>query len=124
MHDRLQSSRQRLIESRASGLRSSPTASEARLWQAVRAGRLGARFRRQVPVLGRFIVDFLAPRSRLVVEVDGGYHARQRRADARRDEALRRAGYRVLRLDARLVMRDLPGALALVRAELAARDGR
>ena len=39
----------------------------------------------------------------------------RRRADARRDEKLRRLGYQVLRLDAALVMRDLPAAVACIR---------
>ena len=50
------------------------TASEEALWRAIRGGRLGAQFRRQV-VVGRFIADFAAPKERLIVEVDGGYHA-------------------------------------------------
>jgi hypothetical protein len=50
-----------------------------------------------VVVLGRYIADFLAPSAKLIVEVDGSHHARRVSADARRDEALRRAGYRVLR---------------------------
>ena len=66
----------------------------------------------------RFIVDFVAPQVRLVVEVDGGYHAQRAAADARRDSKLRRLGYRVLRIPAALVMKDLRGALELVRAEL------
>jgi hypothetical protein len=45
-------------------------------------------FRKQVPVLGRFIVDLLAPEVRLIVEVDGLYHTRTSGADARRDRAL------------------------------------
>jgi very-short-patch-repair endonuclease len=53
-----------------------------------------------------------------VVEVDGGYHQRRQRADARRDEALRRAGYRVLRLDEQLVMQQLPVALERIRVAL------
>lgn len=119
MHDRLTSSRRRLIEARAQALKSAQTFSEAKLWQAVRAGKLGARFRRQVPVLERYILDFLAPRLRLAVEVDGKYHTRRQGADARREEQLRRAGYRVLRLEAELVARDLPAAVARIRAELA-----
>jgi very-short-patch-repair endonuclease len=55
---------------------------------------------------------------RLVIEVDGDYHAQRRRADERRDRALRRAGYHVLRVEAALVERDLPGVVARVRAEL------
>ena len=52
-------------------MRRHPTPTEHILWQAIRGGRLGVTFRRQVP-LGPFIVDFLAPGARLVVEVDGG----------------------------------------------------
>jgi adenine-specific DNA-methyltransferase len=63
-------------------------------------------------------VDFLAPGARLVVEVDGGYHARRQQADARRDAALRRLGYRVLRLHAEVVEQEPAQALALVRRAL------
>jgi very-short-patch-repair endonuclease len=95
-------------------MRHAPTASEARLFEALRGGRLGVAFRRQVPVLGRFIADFLAPGVRLVVEVDGLYHTRRAAGDARRDRAFERAGYAVLRLDAQLVMLDLDAAVARV----------
>jgi very-short-patch-repair endonuclease len=94
-------------------MRLSPTLSEARLWQALRGSRLGVAFRRQA-VIGDYIVDFLAPAVSLVVEVDGGYHARRCRADARRDRVLGRAGYRVLRLEVEVVMADLPRAVALI----------
>lgn len=72
-------------------------------------------FRRQVPV-GGFIVDFLAPAARLVLEVDGAYHLRRSAAD--RDRKLRRAGYHVLRVDAALVTGNLAAAVALVTREL------
>jgi very-short-patch-repair endonuclease len=94
------------------------TASELRLWSALSARKLGVQFRREVPLLGRYIVDFCAPSVRLVVEVDGECHADRRAADARRDAALQRAGYRALRIEAGLVMRDLAAAVALVRATL------
>ena len=94
------------------------TASEVRLWSALSARKLGVQFRREVPLLGRYIVDFCAPSVRLVVEVDGACHAARRAADARRDAALRAAGYRVLRLEAQLVMRSLREVVALVRAAL------
>jgi very-short-patch-repair endonuclease len=71
-------------------------------------------FRRQVPLLGRFIADFLAPARRLVIEVDGGYHVERARADARRDAVLARAGYRVLRFEAELVVRDVEAVLDLI----------
>jgi very-short-patch-repair endonuclease len=107
-----------LVARRALEMRASLTRSEARLWRELSAGKLGVWFRRQVP-LGRFIADFLAPAARLVVEVDGPYHARQSQRDARRDRALRRMGYRVLRLPADLVMAQSETAVARVREALA-----
>jgi very-short-patch-repair endonuclease len=73
--------------------RAAPTESEARLWSALSAGKLGVAFRRQVVLGNRFIVDFVAPRVRLVVEVDGSYHAQRIGADARRGGKLRRLGF-------------------------------
>ena len=75
-----------------SQMRHAPTASEAKLFEALRGGRLGVSFRRQVPLAGRFIADLYAAEVKLVVEVDGGYHAQRERADARGDRALARSG--------------------------------
>ncbi|MBN1608021.1 MAG: DUF559 domain-containing protein [Polyangiaceae bacterium] len=108
-----------LLAQRAGRMRFAVTSSEQLLWLELRGKRLGVSFRRQVPLGGRFIVDFLACGPRLVVEVDGGYHVRRVVADARRDRALVRLGYRVLRLDAELVVRDMAAAVELVRAALA-----
>ena len=109
--------RSSILNAHAHRMRQAPTDSEAALWRALRASQLGVAFRRQAPVLG-FIVDFLAPSVRLIIEVDGGYHAQRVRADARRDEKLRRAGYRVLRIPAEAVMRNPAGVRATVLAAL------
>ena len=107
-----------LLRSRARALRAAPTTTEALLWQALRGGRLGVAFRRQVPI-GRYIADFCAPAARLAVEVDGGYHQERMAADARRDRDMARLGYRVLRLPAEQVQHRLADAVAAVRAALA-----
>jgi very-short-patch-repair endonuclease len=107
-----------LVELHARQMRSRLTPSEQALWELIRGRRLGVQFRRQVPI-GRYIVDFLAPAERLVVEVDGGYHARRVVADERRDRVLRRLGYRVLRLSAELVFSEPGEALALIASLLA-----
>jgi very-short-patch-repair endonuclease len=107
--------RSRQLDERARAMRGAPTSSEALLFQAVRGGRLGVSVRRQVPLLGRFIADLLVPELRLVIEVDGGYHAGRPEADARRDRALAVAGYHVLRIEAELVIRDLPAVVERVR---------
>ena len=101
----------------ARAMRWAPTRTEWLLWQELRQSRLGVAFRRQV-VVGGHIVDFCAPGQRLVVEVDGGYHAGRGRADGRRQQRLEALGYRVLRLPAALVEERLAEAVALVRAAL------
>jgi len=94
------------------------TASEQRLWQCLVSSKLGVAFRRQY-VIGARIADFAAPPLRLVVEVDGSSHAGRRHADARRDRELERLGYRVLRLEAKLVLCRLPLALARIAEAVA-----
>jgi very-short-patch-repair endonuclease len=80
-------------------MRHAPSPAEARLWEALRGSRLGVAFKRQV-VRGNFIADFLAPSIKLIVEVDGAFHARQRHADQRREEKLQATGFRVVRVQA------------------------
>ena len=102
----------------ANRMRHRQTPSELALWAALSSNRLGVQFRRQF-VVGRFISDFAAPSCRLLVEVDGGYHEKRSRADAVRDEKLRRLGWRVLRIQAEVIMSNLAVAVAAVREAIA-----
>jgi len=113
----LDSKTKRLLQQRAQLMRANASPPELALWLAIRSGQLSVPFRRQVPVAGS-IVDFVAAQAMLVVEVDGRHHEQRRAADARRDRKLVRLGYRVLRLEAKLVLEQLPAALALVRRAL------
>jgi very-short-patch-repair endonuclease len=98
----------------ARDLRRRSTATEQRLWSVLRGRRLaGRRFRRQHPI-GPHVVDFLCFAVRLVVEIDGGVHERQQEYDAERDRYLAERGYRVVRVPAERIVRDLPGVLAQV----------
>jgi very-short-patch-repair endonuclease len=99
-------------------MKHAPTPSEATLWRRIGTRRcLGVRFKRQV-VIDRFIADFVAPSQKLVVEIDGPVHAFKRGADARKDRALARLGYRVLRLPEQLVRERLAEAVAQIAAAL------
>ena len=117
MRHHLSAHQRSLVADRALAMRHAPTATESILWAALRARQLGVTFHGQV-VLGNFIADFAASECRLVVEVDGGYHALTAASDARRDRDLARLGYRVVRVPADLVVADLAAAVALVRAAL------
>ena len=116
-NQRQQLKRQALLEERAHAMRHQPTESEAKLWEALRGGKLGVRFKRQVRI-GGFVVDFLAPAVKLVVEVDGGSHRGRDAADARRDGKLARMGYRVVRVPAETVLNRLSIAIRCVRVSL------
>ena len=81
---------------RAKRLRRGMTDAERLVWSHLRAGKYGAKFRRQEPILG-YTVDFVCHRLRLVIEIDGGQHDSGRDRDALRTAALNTAGYRVIR---------------------------
>jgi len=89
------------MRQKARMLRVHATKAEALLWYELRELRThGLKFRRQAPI-GPYIVDFLCPSVRLVVEVDGDLHETGpgKRHDANRDAYLNSLGYVVLRID-------------------------
>lgn len=83
-----------VIEARARAMRFAQTVTEEALFGQIRGGKLGVVVRRQY-VVGRYIADLAVPSRRLVIEVDGEYHAARRVADARRDRDLGSRGWRV-----------------------------
>ena len=99
----------------AKQMRSEPTPAEARLWSALRAGRLdGIKFVHQSPAAGA-IPDFVARRHKLVIEVDGDTHDLTAARDAARAVRLKAQGYRILRFTNEDVMRNLDGVLHMIR---------
>src|SRR3989338_1429897 len=80
-----------------SSLRQRPTIAEQHLWKYLRRNRLlGFKFRRQ-HAIGRYIVDFLCHEQKLVIEVDGKIHDRQKVYDEQRDTYLKLYGYTIVR---------------------------
>jgi very-short-patch-repair endonuclease len=107
---------------RARELRRSMTEAEHRLWKALRAQSLGAKFRRQVPI-GSYVADFACLPKKLIVEVDGGQHL-DNSLDAVRDAWLRSRGFRVLRFWDHEVFRNLEGVLETIAGALVGPAGR
>jgi very-short-patch-repair endonuclease len=90
-------------------LRRAETVTERFLWKLLRGRRLeGFKFRRQVPI-GRYVVDFLCLRHRLVVEADGPFH--EPAHDAERDAWLASQGFAVLRFANDEIIGDDPRVL-------------
>ncbi len=104
----------------AKRLRRDLTDAERALWEVLRAHRFeGVGFRRQMPI-GRYIVDFVAHRMRLVVEIDGGQHyaAEGSARDHERDNWLAGRGYRVLRFSNLDVLENIDGVADAIAAAL------
>jgi very-short-patch-repair endonuclease len=118
-HSARPSSFESQLEARASAMRRNLTVSESALWLRLAGKRLGVAFRRQVP-LDRYIADVVAPSVRLIVEVDGLWHHRRVAADERRNRKLVRLGYRILHLEAALVMQQPLVAVERIREAIAA----
>ena len=94
-------------------LRSRPISAEAKLWDELRARRLGGhKFVRQVAG-GPYFADFLCREKKFILEVDGGTHATDDEiaGDNRRELYLRRLGYRVFRVTNADVYEKLDGVL-------------
>jgi very-short-patch-repair endonuclease len=98
-------------------LRKDMSLPEVMLWQQLRGGKSGLKFRRQHPV-GPYIVDFYCREASLVVEVDGEAHSRGDRPerDKLRDAFLIENGHKVLRIPAADVLRDAGAAAASIAA--------
>ncbi len=76
----------------AKKLRKNLTPTEYKLWQALRAGRLGGlKFRRQYAI-GPYVVDFCCPAKRIVIEIDGLYHDMTIAEDAQRQHYIEQHG--------------------------------
>jgi very-short-patch-repair endonuclease len=95
----------------AKQLRRNQTEAEVKLWSRLRNHQLkGVGFRRQ-HAIGNYIVDFCAPRIKLIIELDGGHHLEQKEYDNKRTEFLESKGYRVLRFWNSEVIQDIEGVL-------------
>jgi len=94
---------------RAREMRRNPTEPEKRLWRHLSASQLGGhKFRRQA-VIDYYIADFFCPLKKLIVEVDGDTHDID--SDFKRDDWLRKKGYRTVRFSNLDVMGNMDGVL-------------
>ena len=94
-------------------LRRNMTDAEKLLWSKIRGKQLkGLQFYRQ-KIIGNYIADFYCPKTRLVIEIDGGQHysSEGKEKDRVRDEYMTRAGITVLRFSDIEVLENLESVL-------------
>ena len=85
------------IFGRAKQLHRNMSPAEAKLWKHLRAHRMGNVHFRNQHAIGNFIVDFCAPRKKLIIELDGSQHLEQEEYDEERTAYLKSKEYQVLR---------------------------
>ncbi|MCU0236095.1 MAG: endonuclease domain-containing protein [Acidobacteria bacterium] len=87
-------------------LRKNQTEGEGILWKRLRnRGFLQIKFLRQQPLIFKFegkkiffVADFLSYQKKLVIEVDGKIHLRQKDHDQYRDVIIKELGFKVIRV--------------------------
>ncbi|GBD98564.1 hypothetical protein BMS3Abin07_00584 [bacterium BMS3Abin07] len=98
----------------AKALRKMQTDAERLLWKHLRAKQVeGLKFRRQQPI-GNYVVDFICLEKSLVIEVDGGQHAGNKK-DEERDAWLKSEGFKVLRFWNNEVLNNMEGVSEMIR---------
>ena len=104
------------LKGQARELRKKLTDSESALWSRLRGKQLmGIQFYRQKPI-GQYVVDFFAPRAKLVVEVDGSQHMEgdHLQRDKNRDQYLAGLGLKVLRFNSRVVLTETDAVMEVI----------
>jgi very-short-patch-repair endonuclease len=103
-------------------LRRKSTRAEAIMWKELRSGKDNKqKFRRQYSVNG-YVLDFYCPKSRLAIEVDGGYHDNRETKiyDLVRQEYIEDCGVKFLRFKNDEITNDLEFVLGKINEFLAA----
>ena len=109
---------------RAGELRKQTTPAEKKLWLYLRLMQEdGVRFRRQ-HAIGNYVVDFCAPRKKLIIELDGSQHLKQQEYDACSTEYLESRGYRVIRFWNNEVIHNIEGVLLAILQKFEEQPGK
>ena len=108
-----------LLKENAKANRKSMTEAESVFWSLVKGSALGQKCLRQ-HIIGDYIVDFLFRRSKVVVEIDGGYHftAEQQKDDAQRTEWLENKGYKVIRFTNKQVLFETDKVISVLKEKI------
>lgn len=98
----------------AKNLRQNQTDSENVLWFNIRNNQIsGIKFRRQVPI-GKYIVDFVCLKKKLIIELDGSQHIDNKIYDEERSNYLKANGYTILRFNNDDVLKNTQDVLQTI----------
>ena len=111
------------IFSRAKELHRNMSPAETKLWKHLRAHQMSDVHFRNQHAIGNYIVDFCAPRKKLIIELDGSQHLEQKEYDEERTKYLEARGYRVLRFWNNEIMNNTEGVVKVIWSVLTEEKG-
>jgi very-short-patch-repair endonuclease len=102
-----------LVFELAKNLRRNMTDAEMILWQHLKAGINGIKFRRQHPI-GIYVADFYCHKIKLIIEIDKSIHHKKeiKDYDIKRENDLKSWGYSVIRFSNDKVLKQREAVLA------------
>ena len=111
-----------LIKQTIRNLRKNQTDAEGVIWKVLRDRKFkGFKFLRQYPIVfkwrkkSRFLIaDFYCHEAKLVVEIDGPIHTRQKDYDEAREIVLKSSGLNILRFDNEVVLNKMNQVLETI----------
>lgn len=98
-------------------MRKNSTKAENLLWQKIRNGQLGFKFRRQHQIDNKYIADFICLEKRLIIELDGGHH-NDRPKDKDRTLYLENNNFKVIRFWDNEILQNIDGCLEILLKEI------
>lgn len=99
-------------------LRNSSTLAEVLLWNKLKNNQLGIQFYRQKPLFKKYIADFYCAKTKLIIEVDGGYHDFIFEQDSYRDEYLAQCGLTTIRFTNEEVLENIDWVIERIKKYL------
>ncbi len=102
-------------------LRKQGTSAEAVLWTYLKGKKIGGiKFRRQHSI-GKYIIDFYAPSSKIAIELDGEVHnwGRSPENDSVKDRFLQSLGITILRFENKWIFDDPDYIINTIKASVA-----
>lgn len=106
-------------------LRKNLTNAEKILWAEIRNKKLGIKFRRQHPLVYNhngescfFISDFACLDKKLIIELDGKVHEKQKERDAARDYIIHSLGFTVIRFTNDMIQNRMQYVKEVITSEI------
>ncbi len=94
-----------------------PTKAEIIIWKYLRNKKTGYKIRRQ-HIIDRYIADFVCLRKKLIIEIDGKIHLKQREYDDFRTEILNELGLEVIRFSNDDIFRNPEAVVLQIKEKL------